>query len=106
MPRIVELNHAWTFTGSTGGGKAVRVTAEASQFSVYFTTSSGCTGTVAMQTCAGSSAGPWTNLEASTAMSTGATLLQRFLGPVDWLRPRVEAIKASTDVITVRVLAN
>ena len=106
MARICELSQRWTFTGSTGGGKAVRVTPEASLFSVYFTTSSGCTATVGLQTCAGSSAGPWANLSPSTAMSTGATLIQQFNGPLEWVRPFVTAIKASTDVVTAFVLAN
>jgi hypothetical protein len=105
MPRITELAQRWTLT-STGGGKAVRAAPEASLFSVYFTTSSGCTATVSLQTCAESSAGPWVDLSASTAMSTGATLIQQFTGPLVWLRPYVPAIKASTDVVTVYVIAN
>ena len=106
MARICEVNHAWTFTGSTGGGKAIRVSPAASKFSVYFTTSSGCTATVDFQTAAESSVGPWATLSPSTAMSTGACLLQQFDGPLAWVRPFVTAIKASTDVVGVRLLAN
>ena len=105
MARICELAQRWT-TSTTGGGKAVKVSLSAASFSVYFTTSSGCTATVGLQTCAGSSAGPWVGLEASTAMSSSATLLKQYSGPLEWVRPYVTAIKASTDVVTTYVFAN
>jgi len=106
MSRICEARQTWTFTGTSGGGKALELSPSAASLSVYFTTSSGCTATVALQTCAGSSAGYWVNMEASTAMSTGAALLKQYTGPLEWVRPYVNAIKASTDVVMVYLRAN
>ncbi len=105
MARILEAHRVWTCS-STGGGKAYKPTGEASLFSVYFTASSGCTATVQLQSCAGSSVGPWVGLGTSTTLSTGATILHQFNGPLEWVRPFVTAIKASTDVVTVTLLAN
>ena len=106
MSRICEARQTWTFTGTSGGGKALELSPAAASLSVYFTTSSGCTATVALQTCAGSSAGYWVNMEASTAMSTGAALLKQYTGPLEWVRPYVNAIKESTDVVMVYLRAN
>jgi len=108
MPKILEARQTWTFTGSTAvaKGKAIQLSPSVDRLTVYFVTSSGCTATIALQTCAESSAGPWVNMEASTAMSTGATLLKQYVGPLGWVRPALDAMKASTDVVTVYLLAN
>lgn len=103
MAMMSEAHAKWT-TSSTGGGKAQPLSRAMTHLSVYFTTSSGCTATVALQTCAGSTLGPWVTLSASTAMSSGACLLQQFSGPLDYVRPYVSAIKASTDVVTTELL--
>jgi hypothetical protein len=106
MARITEAKLGWTLT-STGAGAAQRISDEASLISCFFTSSSGCTATVSLQTSPGnSSLGPWATLSPSTAMSTGAVLLQQFNGPLEWIRPYVTSIAASTDVVGVRVLAN
>jgi hypothetical protein len=105
---MVEAQQTWTFTTSTGArtGKALELSGAIANISVYFTTSSGCTATVALETCAGSSAGPWVGMEASTILSTGATLLRQYSGPLDWVRPSLTKLTASTDVVTVYLLAN
>jgi hypothetical protein len=106
MARILEAKQGWTISGTTGGGKAYQIGPEASLISVYFTSSSGCTATVQLQTCAGSSAGPWVGMGSSTALSSGATTVHQFSGPLEWVRPYCSAIKASTDVVTVTLIAN
>jgi len=106
MARIKEAGVNWTFSGATGGGKAYKLTAEASLISVYFTSSSGCTATVQLQTCAGSSAGPWIGLGASTALAASAGAVHQFSGPLEWVRPRCSDIAASTDIVRVYLLAN
>lgn len=106
MARIVEAQMGWTVSGTTGGGKAYKLNGEASLITCYFASSSGCTATVQMQTCVGSSAGPWVGLGNSTALSTGAAAVHQFSGPLEWIRPYCSDIKASTDVVTVRLLAN
>lgn len=108
MARILEAKAAWTFTGSTvaSAGKAVALTPEASLISVYFASSSGCTATVQLQTAVGSTLGPWVGLGTSTALSTGALALHQFSGPLAYVRPYLTAIAASTDVVTVTLIAN
>lgn len=106
MARILEAKMAWTFTGTTGGGKAYRLTPEASDVTVYFTSSSDCTATMQLQTRAGSSAGPWAGLGNSTALSTGLTVVHQFSGPLEWVRPYCQAISSATDIVSVNLLAN
>lgn len=107
MARILEAKVGWTFTGTTGGGKAYRLSPEASEVTVYFTTDTGTTATMQLQTCAGSSAGPWAGLGASTAMSTDLTVVHQFSGPLEWVRPYWSGAAAtSSDVVTVRLIAN
>ena len=106
MSKCLEARQTWTYAGSTTPLKALELSPEADRISVYFVTSSGCTGSVSLQTCAGSSAGPWVAMDPSTAMGVSATLLKQYDGPLQWVRPRLEAIKASTDFVTVYLLAN
>ena len=106
MARILEARQKWTITGTTGGGKAYKLGPEASLISVYFTSSSGCTATVQLQTTVGSSDGLWVGLGSSTALSSGAMTVHQFSGPLEWVRPYVTTIKASTDVVTVTLIAN
>ena len=105
MPRITEARLGWTFTGTTGGGAAQRVSDEASLLSCFFTASAGCTATVQLQ-AAPASTGPWAGLGTSTSLSTGATIVHQFNGPLPWVRPYVTAIAASTDVVSVLLIAN
>ena len=106
MPRILEAKRVWTITGTTGGAKAYNPSPMASYFSCYFVSSSDCTATMQMQTAVGSSAGPWVNLGASTAISTGAAALHQFNGPLEWVRPYCTAISSVSDVVTVTLIAN
>ena len=106
MPRILEAKQKWTFSGDTVAcaGKAYHIGPEASAFSIYYTSSSGCTATVNLQSCAGSSAGPWAVLGSSQNMSTGETYVHQFSGPLEWVRPYLTAIAKSTDVVTVTLI--
>lgn len=115
MPRIVEDNFLWTHTGSTGSPKAHKVTLEASNLSFWFsgtfgssaTGSTAATGTVQVQAAIGSSAGPYVSLgSASTLSHTNSVVLHQFSGPLEWVRPRVVALSASTETITCRLIAN
>ena len=114
MPRIVEDAFKWTVT-STGAGKAHQVTEEASNLSFWFsgsfgssaTGSTAATATVQVQTCFGSSAGPYVSLgSASTLSHTNSVVLHQFSGPLEWVRPYVSAQSASTETITCRLVAN
>jgi hypothetical protein len=104
MPRITEAKLGWTLT-STGAGTAQRITDEASLISCFFTSSSGCTATVQLQ-AGPTSAGPWASLGSASALSTGATVVHQFNGPLPWVRPYCSAIAASTDVVSVLLIAN
>jgi hypothetical protein len=105
MARILEAKLGWTLT-STGAGKAQKIGPEASLVSCYFTSSSGCTATVQLQTAAESSVGPWASLGSASALSTGQTVVHQFNGPLPWVRPYMTTLKASTDVVSVTLIAN
>jgi hypothetical protein len=91
---ILEAHSVWTLT-STGTGKAVSLSPGTRQLSAYYETSSISTGTIQLQTRAGSSAGPYVGLSASTVISTGAVLLQQFSGPLEWVRPYCSALSTA-----------
>lgn len=105
MP-ILENNQTWTFTGSTGTGKAFNAKGYASQLTFGAETSSGCTGTVQWLHRMGSSAGPYTALY-STALSTGAFVTQQSNGPLEWIKPRLTDLTAgSTNVVRCYLMGN
>jgi hypothetical protein len=105
MP-IPEALRLWTFTGSTGTGKAVDLRNYARQITVGFETSSGCTGTVQLLHRMGSSAGPY-HLMHSTALSTGLFAHAQFLGPLEWVKPRLtDLTTGSTNIVRVYLSAN
>lgn len=104
MP-IIEAAFKWTFTGSTGTGKAYNAR-NAQRLTFHYETSSGCTGTVALQHRMGSSAGPYSALS-SQALSTGAVVTDQFSGPLEWVRPRLtDLTSGSTNVVTVYLMGN
>jgi len=102
---ILETSHKWVLT-STTAPKAVNIKGYAMSLTFGFETSSGCTATVCVQHRMGSSAGPYSALS-SQALSTGAFQTQQFLGPLEWVKPRVSDMTAgSTHVITVYLYGN
>ncbi len=107
MARILEAKHAWTFAQSTGAGKAIKLSPSVANISVYFTTSSGCTATVQLETAAESSEGPYASLGSASALSTGSAVLHQFSGPMEWVRPRVASMStASTNAVRAFLIAN
>lgn len=98
----------WQLT-STGTAKAYNLKGYSQGVSFYAETSSGCTATIQIQTRAGSSAStgstptPFAVLS-TINLSTGAVVVDQFMGPLAWVRPRVTDKNAGT--ILLRVLAN
>jgi hypothetical protein len=104
MP-ILENSFKWTFT-STGTGKAFNTRGFSQAVTFGIETSSGCTATVQILHRIGSSAGP-NSVMNSTALSTGAFVTQQFLGPLEWVKPRLTDLTAgSTHAVTVYLLGN
>lgn len=105
MP-ILESAQTWTFTGSTGTGKAFNARGFGRAFTFGAETSSGCTGTVVWLHRMGSSAGPYTSLH-STALSTGAFVTQQSNGPLEWVKPRLSDLTAgSTNIVRCYLMGN
>lgn len=105
MP-ILEATQAWTFTGSTGTGKAFNAQGRCRVVTFGAETSSGCTGTVVWLHRMGSSAGPYATLH-STALSSGAFITQQSNGPLEWLKPRLSDLTAgSTNVVRCYLTGN
>jgi hypothetical protein len=99
---MLEINHAWTSTGSSGGLDAVEVRFGVAQsvLSVLFSTLA-TTNSVSFQTAQGSS-GPWFT-EGSTSISTAAAglVVLRVTGPYTWMRPYLHT--ASTGTYALRL---
>ena len=105
MP-IIEASRKWTFTGSTGTGKAFDGRGVARNWSFGMETSSGCTASVTLLHRMGSSAGPYSTLT-STSLSTGQFITSQFFGPLEWIKPRLTDLTAgSTNVVTVYLMGN
>lgn len=97
---MLETSMRWTFTGSTGSGNAINC-GGAESLTFVMETSSGCTGTVQILHRMGSSEGPYGVLS-SNALSTGQVLTDQFLGPLEWVKPRLtDLTSGSTNVVTV-----
>lgn len=100
---VLEINHAWTSTGSTAALTPVYVDFPPveSVLTVAFSTLA-TSNSVEFQT-AQESSGPWFT-EASTAISTGVSgqVALRVTGPYLWARPQLKT--ASTGAYTIRLL--
>lgn len=105
MP-LLENDHEWTFTGSTGTGKAFNARGYARTLTFGAETSSGTTGTVQWLHRMGSSAGPYATL-ASTALSTGQFWTVQNNGPLEWVKPRLTDLTAgSTNIVRCYLMGN
>ena len=103
---ILEAQFTWTFSGSTAAVKARNIRGGAQSLTFGYETSSGCTGTVALMHRMGSSAGPYTALS-SQALAAGEFMTDQFLGPLEWVKPRLVTLTAgSTNTFTVYLLGN
>lgn len=102
----LESARVWTFTGSTGTGKAFNARGYAQAFTFGIETSGGATSTVELQHRIGSSSGAYSVMH-STALSSNVFATAQLLGPLEWVRPRVTTLTAaSTNVVTVYLLGN
>ena len=101
-----EDSFKWTFSGSTGTGKAKNVKGVSQALTFGLETSSGCTGTFELYHRMGSSAGPYTLMH-STALSTGTFATVQLLGPLQWIKPRLVSLTSgSTNVASAYLLGN
>jgi hypothetical protein len=103
---ILETSQKWTFTGSTGSGKAINVKGYAQALTFGIETSAGCSGTVEILHRIGSSAGPYSIMH-STAPSSNVFATAQLLGPLEWVKPRLATLTSgSTNIVTVYLLGN
>ncbi len=103
---IPENSFKWTFTNSTVAVKAYDCRSFSQCITLGYETSAGCTGTVALQHRMGSSAGPYSVIS-SNALAAGEFMTDQFMGPLEWVKPRLVAITAaSTNVVTVYLKGN
>lgn len=102
---IIETQFKWTFA-STGTGERFDARGFAQSLTFGVETSSGCTATVQLSHRMGSSAGPMGVLSTVTN-STGQFQTVQFLGPLDYLAPRVsDMTSGSTNVVTIYLKGN
>ena len=101
---MFELNHVWTFDGTSGGLTPVEVQFPPTESALFVQNSTiATTNSFSFQTAQASS-GPWFT-EASTSVSTlaAAQTVLRVTGPYLWMRPYFPT--KSTGAYTVRLLA-
>jgi hypothetical protein len=103
---MLETSHKWAQFTSTGTGKAFNCRGMSQGMSFGLETSSGCTATIQILHRMGSSAGPYSVLS-TVNLSTGAFTTDQFLGPLEWVKPRVTDKTAnSTNVVDVYLMGN
>lgn len=102
--RQLEIDHAWTSTGSSGGLTPVYLAAGCDLSALTINCSTlASTQSVSFQT-ASESTGPWFT-EASTSLSTALaqSVVLRVTGPYKWMRPYLHS--ASTGTYNLRLTA-
>lgn len=101
---MLEVNHAWTSTGSSGGLEPVYLSFGCLESALQIQCSTlASTQSISFQT-APSTEGPWINeatVTLSTAVSTAVAI--RVTGPYGWMRPYFHS--ASTGAYTLRLIA-
>lgn len=99
---MIELNHAWTSTGSTAVLTPVSIPDGVLESALYVSFSTlATTNSVEFQT-AQESTGPWMT-EASTAIAiAGGQIVLRLTGPVPYMRPQLKTV--STGAYTLRLV--
>lgn len=104
---IPENRFRWDFT-STGSGKAYDCRGYAQGLTFGIETSTNSTATVQILHRMGSSAGPYAVLSTVQTGSTGAFVTDQFLGPLEWVKPRVvdKTAGGSTNTVTVYLMGN
>lgn len=104
---MLEVSNRWDFT-STGTGKAFncRGYAQSLTFGIEPSTNSTCTVQVLHRM--GSSAGPYSIMSTIQCASTGEFVTLQFIGPLEWVKPRVvdKTAGGSTNTVTVYLQGN
>jgi hypothetical protein len=99
MPYL-EQAYKWTFT-STGTGKFIPLNASGS-VTFGFETSSGCTATAQVLHRMGSTSGKNGVLSTVAGMAADALNTDQFLGPLEYVAPRIsDKTAGSTNTVTV-----
>jgi len=101
----LTASHKWVFT-STGTGDPFNVRPYSQGITLGIESSSGCTGVTQILHRMGPSTGPFSVI--STIVSTlGEFTTDQFMGPLEWIAPRVTDKTASTaTTITVYLQGN
>lgn len=103
---MLETSHKFATFTSTGTGKAFNAKGYAQGLTFGMETSSGCTATIQILHRMGSSAGPYAVLSTNN-LSTGQFLTDQYMGPLEWVKPRVTDKTAnSTNVVDVYLMGN
>lgn len=93
MPGYHEWSYVWTAAeaATTGALTTVEPLGDCERFTFYFVSGPGCTATIQMQTAANSTA-PFVSIGSSAAnLSTSATEVHQFAGPLAVVRPYITA---------------
>lgn len=104
---ILESATRWDFT-STGTGKAFNLKGMSQSITFGVEPSTNSTATVQILHRMGSSAGTYCVLSTVQCASTGEFVTDQFLGPLEWVKPRVvdKTAGGSTNTVTVYLVAN
>jgi hypothetical protein len=103
---MLETSHKFATFTSTSAAKAFNAKGYAQGLTFGLETSSGCTAAYQLLHRMGSSAGPYSVISSGT-MSTGAFVTDQFMGPLEWVKPRVKTKTAgSTNLVDVFLMGN
>src|SRR5512144_290306 len=100
---VRELDQTWTTVdaATTGGLKAVYTHGDLTEWAFYVQTATASTATIALQSAAVSSAGPWATI-CSTDLAANTAVRFSGEGPLLWVRPYITA--KTTGICTMRLV--
>jgi hypothetical protein len=103
---IIENAYQWSVFTTTGTGNIIDARATAQSLTFGVETSADCTATIQILHRMGSSAGPRSVLSTVTLSSNAFTTLQ-FLGPLEFIAPRVtDKTAGAANTVTIYLKGN
>lgn len=105
---MIENDGKWPQFTSTGTGKAINFRGYAQGLTFGFEPSTNSTATIQILHRMGSSGGPYSVLSTIQCASTGEFVTAQFLGPLQWVKPRVvdKTAGGTTNTVDIYFLGN
>lgn len=106
---ILENAYKWAQFTSTGTGKAINLKGRSQGVTFFYEPSTNSTATIQILHRVGqSSAGNYSVLSTVALASTGQCVTDQYMGPLEWVKPRVvdKTAGGATNTVDISLLGN